>query len=154
MRTRDAATGPRSGVEGDDGAVALIVELLSYNSLLRESAPISVYLDGGVMRVWSYSQGTSALRQVAKLAGMKHKELSLHSLRIRIATVLGAGGDTSERVIQRNGRWKSGIDICMYNIYNRNNIVYSIAVSRKLTDAGKRTQARSGQGTSWGGNRP
>ena len=43
MRTRDTAIGPNSGLEADGGAVALMVELLSYNSTLPESAPISAY---------------------------------------------------------------------------------------------------------------
>ena len=99
MRTRDTAIGPNFGLEKDGGAVALMVELLSYNSTLPESACISAYFDCGVMRVWSYRQATSALRQVASLAGMNPKEVSLHSLRIGMATVLGAGGDTSDGVI-------------------------------------------------------
>ena len=99
MRTRDTAIGPGSGVEAHGGAVALMVELLSYNTTLPESAPVSAYLDKGVMRVWSYRRATSALRQVASLAGIDPKGVTLHSLRIGMATVLGAGGDTSDGVI-------------------------------------------------------
>ena len=111
MRTRDTATGPCSGLEADGGAVALMVELMSYNNLLPENAPIATYLGKGVMRVWSYRQATSALRQIASVAGLNPRTVSLHSLRIGMATVLGAGGDTSDRIIQREGRWKSGIEM-------------------------------------------
>ena len=65
-----------------------------------------------------------------------------------MATVLGAGGDTPDRVIQREGRWKSGID--MYKRYTRNNIADSVAVSRKLAVTGKCLQVGPAYGAKWG----
>ena len=65
-----------------------------------------------------------------------------------MATVLGAGGDTPDRVIQREGRWKSGID--MYKRYTRNNIADSVAVSRKLAVIDKCLQVGPGHGAKWG----
>ena len=44
-------------------------------------------------------------------------EFALHPLRIGGATTLAAGGDISERVTQREGRWKSDA----YMAYTRNN---------------------------------
>lgn len=55
------------------------------------------------VKVWSYRQGTRALRQIAERVGAKAK---LHSLRIGSATVLAAG-EVNERVVHREGRWKS-----------------------------------------------
>lgn len=37
MRTGDTVTGPSFGLKTDGGTVALMVELLSYNSLLSEN---------------------------------------------------------------------------------------------------------------------
>jgi len=62
-----------------------------------------------------------------------------------MTTVPGEGGDTSDRMIQREDRWKLGID--MYKIYNRNNIADPTAASRKLAGAGKNTQEGPGKGT-------
>ena len=147
MRSRNTTSGPESRVETGGGAVALMVELLSYNRALSGYVPLAGYVEEGVVRVWTYRQATAALRQLAGQAGLDPKKVTLHSLRIGTATVLAAGGDISDRVIQREGRWKSGIE--MYKVYTRNNIADSIAVSKKLTDAGKGCQTGPGQGTSW-----
>lgn len=101
MRTRDSASGPASGLEADGGAVALMVELLSDNSILPDFAPLAADIEGRGIQVWSYRQATAALRQVAVSAGLNTKDVSLHSLRISVATVLGVGGDTLDRVIHR-----------------------------------------------------
>ena len=50
-------------------------------------------------------------------SGLKLDEFALHSLRIFGATTLAAGGDISEQVTQREGRWKSDA----YKAYTRNN---------------------------------
>ena len=56
VRTRDDASGTRSGVGAGGGAVALMVELLSvYPTMpeMPESAPLSSYRCGNEVRVWS-----------------------------------------------------------------------------------------------------
>ena len=110
VRTRDDASGTRSGVGAGGGAVALMVELLSvYPTMpeMPESAPLSSYRCGNEVRVWRYPEALAALRQVAARAGDDPSEVGLHSLRICAATTLAAGGDVSQRVIQREGRCKS-----------------------------------------------
>ena len=106
VRTRDAS-GTRSGVGAGGGAVALMVELLSVYPTMPESAPLSSYRCGNEVRVWIYPEALAALRQVAARAGDDPGEVGLHSLRMGAATTLAAGGEVSQRVIQREGRWKS-----------------------------------------------
>lgn len=132
---------------GADDAVTVLEELLSCNRGLSEQAPLSAFQEGGKTVIWSYRKATEALRKIAVLAGMDAKRVSLHSLRIGYATVLAAGGDVSERVIQKEGRWKSGIST--YSVYTRDNPEDSEAVSRKLTDKGKRKRTMPGQSTRW-----
>ena len=47
----------------------------------------------------------------------KPEEYALHALRIESASMLAAEGDVSERVMQREGRWKSDA----YKVHTRNN---------------------------------
>lgn len=147
VRTRKAAFGPFSRLDSDGGAVAVLVELMTSHECLSGNAPLSAFRDKGRIRVWSYREATRAIRQVAGIAGLDPKRVSLHSLRIGYATVLAAGGGISERVIQREGRWKSGIDT--YKVYTRSNIEDSVAVSRKLASASKEKLLQPGQGTRW-----
>ena len=66
------------------------------------------------------------------------------SLRIGAATTLAPGGDVSQRVIQREGRWKSSESS---KVYTRNNPEDAGIVSRKLVETGKIGQRQPGQGT-------
>ena len=77
---------------------------------------------------------------VAK-SGWNPDEFALHSLLIRTATTLAAGEDIAERVIQREGRWKSDA----YKAYTRNDINDPSRVSRKLA------RAKGGKGETVGG---
>ena len=146
VRTRDDASGTRSGVGAGGGAVALMVELLSVYPTMPESAPLSSYRCGNEVRVWRYPEALAALRQVAARAGHDPSEVGLHSLRIGAATTLAAGGDVSQRVIQREGRWKSSESS---KVYTRNNPEDAGIVSRKLAETGKIGQRQPGQGTVW-----
>lgn len=67
-----------------------------------------------------------ALRELVSETGGNPEEYALHSMRIRGATALAAGGSVSERVIQREGSWKSD----SYKRYTRNNTGGSEKVSR------------------------
>lgn len=147
VRTRDTASGPCSRPDADGDAVAVLVELLSYDCTLPEHTPLSAFRTGETVKVWDYRQATRALRLIAGQKGLDPQLVSLHSLRIGTATVLAAGGEIAEGGIQREGRWKSGADT--YKVYTRNNIDDSVAVSRKLTAAGNRPQTQPGQGTIW-----
>ena len=79
-------------------------------------------------------------------AGDDPSEISLDPLRISAATTLAAGGEVSQKVIQREGRWKSSESS---KLYTRNTEDVSI-VSRKLAETGKIGQRQPGQGTVWG----
>ena len=82
------------------------------------------------MGIWP--SDASVERDVAQ-SGRNPDELALHSLRIGGAAVLAARADTPERVIQREGRWKSDA----YKVYTRNNVEDAGQVSRTLAVAGK-----------------
>ena len=139
-------TTTRSGVGEGGGTVALMVELLSVYPTMPESAPLSSHRCGNEVRVWRYQEALAALRQVAAKAGDDPSEVGLHSLRIGAATTLAAGGDVSQRVIQREGRWKSSESS---KVYTRNNPEDAGIVSRKLAETGKIGQRQPGQGTVW-----
>ena len=96
--------------------------------------------------MWRYPEALAALRQVAARAGHDPSEVGLHSLRIGAATTLAAGGDVSQRVIQREGRWKSSESS---KVYTRNNPEDAGIVSRKPAETGKIGQRQPGQGTVW-----
>ena len=123
-----------------------MVELLSVYPKMPESAPLLSYRCGNEVRVWRYPEALAALRQVAARAGDDPSEVGLHSLRIGAATTLAAGGDVSQRVIQREGRWKSSESS---KVYTRNNPEDAGIVSRKLAETGKIGQRQPGQGTVW-----
>ena len=77
-------------------------------------------------------------------SGRNRKDCALHSLRIGSASTLAAGGDVSERVIQREGRWKSD----EYIVYTRSNADNGGHVSRKLA-AGKGLKRQPGEDILW-----
>lgn len=147
VRTREEVTGPHSGVGTGGGAVALMVELMSLGITLPESAPLSSYTCGSVVRVWRYGQALRALRQVVVQSGGEPSDFALHSLRIGAATKLAAGGDVPDRVIQREGRWAR--DSNTFKIYTQGNTVDSRKVSKKLAQVGKAVPRQPGQGTVW-----
>ena len=74
-------------------------------------------------------------------------EVGLHSLRIGATTTLAAGGEVPQRVIQREGRWKSSESS---KTYSHNHPEDAGMVSRKLAETGKAGQGQPGQGTVWG----
>ena len=127
VRKRDDASGTRSGVGGGGSAVDLIVVLLSVYPTMPESAPLSSYRCGNEVRVWRRIEAFVALRKVAARAGDDLIEVGLHSLRIGAAIMLAARGDVSQRVIQREGRWKSSESS---KVYTRNNPEDAGIVSR------------------------
>ena len=59
-----------------------------------------------------------ALRDIVAQSGRNPDEFALHSLRVGGASVLAAGGDVPERVIQHEGRRKSDT----YKVYTRNTV--------------------------------
>ena len=148
VRTRDDASGARSAVGAGSGAVALMVELLLvYPTMPESGAPLSSYRCGHEVRVWRCQEALAALRHVAARAGDDPSEVGLHSLRIGAGTTLAAGGGVSQRVIQREGRWKSSESS---KVYTRNNAEDAGVVSRKLAETEKIGQRQPGQGTVWG----
>ena len=81
-----------------------MVGMLSRYPALPEHAPLASYRSGNGVRVWGYGQAMRALREIVAQSGRKPDVFALHSLRIGGASVLAAGGDVPERVIQREGR--------------------------------------------------
>ena len=71
-----------------------------------------------------------AFREVVEKSGRDPREFALHSLRIGGASTLAAGGDVSDRVIQKEGRWRSE----KYQTYTVYNVEDAKRVSRKLSD--------------------
>ena len=146
VRTRDETHGPRSGYRADGGAVALMVELLSCHPTLPDSVPLSSYRSGREVKVWKYDQALRAFREIVEKSGRNPKEFALHSLRIGGASTLAAGGDVSDRVIQKEGRWVSE----EYKTYTVYNVEDAKRVSRKLGDPKKGVKRQPGEGTVWG----
>ena len=64
-------------------------------------------------------------------------------------TTLAAGRDVSERVIQREGGWRSDA----YKAYTRNTVEDSRNVARKLGVARDGKERQPGEGTVWGRKR-
>ena len=78
--------------------------------------------------MWRYPEALAALRQVAAKAGDDPSEIGLHSLRIGAATTLAAGGEVPQRVIQREGRWKSSESSKVYTraMTQRTGVLYLV----------------------------
>ena len=149
-RTRDDVRGPQSGYRAGGGAVALMVELMSCHPTLPDHAPLSSYRSGRrVVNVFRYRKATEALRDVVEKSGRDPKDFALHSLRIGGPSALAAGGEVSDRVVQRAGRWKSDA----YKRYVVNNLEDSRKVSRILGDRDKGVHRQPGEGTVWGCSR-
>ena len=132
-RTRDEISGPQSGYRADDGAVALMVELMSWHATLPDDAPLSLYRIGREVKVLKYGKALQAFREIVKKSGSDPKDFALHSLRIGGVSTLSAGGEVSERVIRRAWRWKSD----SYKPYTVNYMEDSRRVSRILGDKDK-----------------
>ena len=77
---------------------------MSVYPTMPESPPLSSYRCGNEVRAWRHPEALAAFRHVAAKAGDDPSEVGLHSLRIGAATTLAAGGEVTERVIQREGR--------------------------------------------------
>ena len=128
------------------GAVVLLVKLLSVHPDLPSAAPLASCRQSEHVAVWSYGQALRALREVVAESGQDPAEFALRSLRFGGASRLPAWGGMSERVIQREGRWKSDA----YKVYTRSNMEDSGPVSRKLARQDSCPQREPGQGTQWG----
>ena len=139
VRTRTEVRGSKSfGVY--DGAVDLMLELMACFSSLPDRSPLSSYRSGKSVRVIGYGRALRAIKEFVAKSSRNADEFALHSLRIGGATTLAAGGDISERVIQREGRWKSDA----YKAYTRNNIEDSRRVSRKRVVASEEKERQPG----------
>ena len=84
---------------------------------LPESAPLSSYTCGSVVRVWRYGQALRALREVVVGSRGEPSDFALHSLLIEAATKLAARGDVPDRKIQREGCWAR--DSNTFKIYTK-----------------------------------
>ena len=123
-----------------------MLELMSCLPRFPDHAPLSSFRCGKAVRVVRYGRALRAIKEVVAKSGRNPDEFALHSLRIGAATTLAAGGDIAERVIQREGRWRSDA----YKMYTRNNIKDSTRVSRKLASAKVARERQPGEGTAWG----
>ena len=146
VRTRTEVRGSRSSFRGDGGAVALMLELMSYCPSLPDHAPLSSYRCGNSVRVARYSRAFRSIKELVAKFRRNPDEFALHSLRIGEATTLAAGGDISERVFQREGRGKSDA----YNASTSNNIYDSRTVARNPVVASEWRDRQPGEGTPWG----
>ena len=146
VRTRSKVRGPRSSFRADGGAVALMLELTSCFPGLPDHAPLSSYQCGKAVRAFRYGRALRAVKEVVAESDRNPDEFAPHPLRIGGATTLAAGGDISERVIRREGRWRPDA----YKMYSRNNIEDSTRVSRKLASANVAKGRQPGEGTVWG----
>ena len=79
VRTRDAVSGPRSGYRADGGAVALMLELLSWHATLPDHAPLSAYRSRGKLMVLKYGHALRAMREVVEKSGRNPDEFALQT---------------------------------------------------------------------------
>ena len=140
--TRIEVRGSKSSFRLYSGVVALMLKLLSCFCGLSNHAALSSYGSGNSVRM-KYSRARRAIKELVAKSGRSPDEFSLHSLRIGGATTLAAGGDIPERVMQRQGRWKSDA----YNAYARKNITDLRRMSRKLVVASEGKERQPGEGT-------
>ena len=144
VRIRTEVRGSKSSFREDGGAVALMLGLMSCFPSLPNHALLSYR--GKSSSLVRYGRALRAIKELVAKSGPNPDELALHSLHIGEATTLAAGGDISERVIQREGRWKSDA----YRAYTRNDIDDLRRVSRKLVVASEGRERQPGEGTVWG----
>ena len=81
------------------------VKLMAPGITLPQSAPLSSYTWGSIVRVWRYGQALRALGQVVVQPGGEASDFAFFSLRIGAASKLAAGGGVPGGVTQREGRW-------------------------------------------------
>lgn len=81
---QDEACSPQSGYRANGGAVALMVERLSWHPTLCNDAPPSPYRRGSEVhvRVVEYDRASEALREVVHLSGRAPKHSALYPIRI------------------------------------------------------------------------
>ena len=149
-RTRAEVLGSKSSFRVYGGAVALMLELMSYFSSLPDHAPFSSYRSGKFVRVVRYGRALRAMKELIATSDRNVDVFALHPLRVGGATTLAAGRDVSERVMQREGKWKSDA----YKAYSWFNIQDLRRVSRQLVVAseGNETPPEKGQPEVGNGN--
>ena len=122
--------GSKSSVRVYDGAVALMLALMSCFSILP-TTPFSHRIE--VVRLVKSRRNSD--------------ELGLHAVRIGGATTLAAGGDIQKKMMQREVRWKSAA----YKACTRNKIMDYRRESRKLVMTTARKVRQQGEAS--GGNK-
>ena len=113
---------------------------------LPDNAPLFSYRCGKSVRVDRYGRALRAIQELVAKSGRNPDEFAFHSLRIGGATTHASKEDISERVIQRERRWKSDA----YKAYTRNNIDDSRRVPRKIVVASEGRERQPGEGAVWG----
>ena len=96
-----------------------------------------------------YGQALRAVQEVVAKSRRNPDEIALHSLRIGGAAALAVGRDISERVIKREGRWRSDT----YKTYTRNSIEVARRVWNKPGVENGVMERQLGEGTAWGRKR-
>ena len=128
VRTREAVSGAHPGLREVVGAVALMVGLLSCHPSFPGDAPFSSYRGWGGVRAWGYGQAMRALRGLVSETGGNPEEYALHSMRIRRATALAAGGSVS----RESDPERSLEVICAQGIHANNGTARRIPMIRFL----------------------
>ena len=151
----------RGRPKGQTGAVVLRLELMScFRSLPDHAPPASYRLGSSVrvvrsgrlgspVRVVRYGRAFRAVTEVVVESCRSPGEIALHSLRIGGAAALAVGRDISERVIKREGRWRSDT----YKTYTLSSIEVARRVWSKPGVASGVMERQPGEGTVWGRKR-
>ena len=90
------------------------------------------------------SRALGAIKELVAKFGRNPDGFALHSLRVGGKTTIVAGGDISERVIQRERKCKP-VAYWAYTLITED----SKRVSRKLVVASKGKERQPGEGTAW-----
>ena len=151
----------RGRPKGQTGAVVLRLELMScFRSLPDHVPPASYRLGSSVrvvrsgrlgspVRVVRYGRAFRAVKEVVVESCRSPGEIAFHSLRIGGAAALAVGRDISERVIKREGRWRSDT----YKTYTLSSIEVARRVWSKAGVASGVMERQPGEGTVWGRKR-
>ena len=125
------------------------MELLSCYATLLADAPLSSYRDDGIVGVRNYREALRALRQVVEKSGRDPIDFAVCSLRTEGMSTIRVGGEISDRIGQREGRWKSGA----YKPYAVNNREDSRRVSSILGDKKRGVGRQPGECTARGSHK-
>jgi len=116
---------------------------------LLDHASLDSYRLGSFVPVVRYGRVLRAVKEVVANSSRNPEEIASHSLRIARAVADAVGRDISERVIKREGRWRSET----HKAYTGNSVEVNRRVWNKPGVVNGVMERQLGEGTAWGRKR-